>query len=410
MKVPNWRLVWEQQSTTLQLLFVQVLTAGTAFLVNILSASAMAPEGRGYLALLVQVTYVLSVAVMLGIERPFIAARRSGFGEALYELVRLLKPSYLIFVMAAVTGLILMSGTFRGLLPVVGLVFIYLLGNVSSRLVRTGYIASGRVSPFLVVSISTQLALVSVAVFLFLTADTTPETWFLAYGISGLIALLVVVYALVRNAKGRIRRSGERLIRREGFKLLPASFGNTAMLRSDRLLLPLLASNAQLGIYVVVATTMELASWPIQNWVDASLNKWRNQGRGRGVSRKLLVRAVLATGVLAGAMGIASILLIQFVLDPSYAESIQLIAPLGAAAVIYAASRVQQGLLIASGESSAVSWTEIIGMGVSVVSYILLIPLMGALGAAFGSAIGYSACFLASVFYTSRRNIRTATV
>lgn len=403
VKMPNWRMLWSDHSVTLQLLLMQVLVASTAFIVNILSATAMDPEGRGYLALLVQVTYVLTVAAMLGIERPYIAARRGNFDQVLSELSRLLRPAYIVVGLLAVSVGFLFLGGVDSLAIPGGLIVLFLLGNVCSRLIRTGYIASGRISPFVLISTSTQAVLLAAAVVLSITATNNPDAWFLAYGASGLIALFFTGLAVARNRKVPIRKAEERAIRRDGLRLLPASFGNTAMLRSDRLLLPLLASNSQLGIYVVVATTMELASWPIQNWVDASLNRWRIREGAARPGSQTVVYAAAATSLLAIMMGLASLLLIRLVLGPAYAGSEVLIVPLGLAAVVYAASRVQQGIMIADGHAKAVSMTEVIGMTVSVVGYLLLIPVLGAMGAAVASVIGYAACFLFGVLFYRKR-------
>lgn len=382
---------------------MQVAAAGTAFVVNILSASVMEPEGRGYLALLVQITYVLTVLAMLGIERPYVAARRTDFRQAIYELLRLVSPGYLVLGMTAIVAVLLFMGDRQAYAVSAALIIFYLLGNVCSRLVRTGYIASSHIPPFLVVSVGTQLVLLAMAVGLFLFKNSSPDLWFLAYGVSGLVALAATASAILRNRRGSVRRSEERLIRRDGMKLLPASFGNTAMLRSDRLLLPFLASNAQLGIYIVVATTMELASWPVQNWVDASLNRWRSDQGRLGSKIKAIAGAMALTLVMAVAMGLASYALILFVLGDAYAGSVVLIVPLGIATIVYAASRVQQGLLIAAGRPNSVTGTEMVGMVVSVGCYFVLIPMLGALGAAIASIIGYCACFLAGVVLMGRK-------
>lgn len=400
--MPNWRRILGQHSTTVQLLLMQVVAAGSAFIVNILAASAMEPEGRGYLALLIQITYVVTVAAVLGVDRPFIAARRRSFTGALSELMRLLKPSFIgIALLAGCVGLLFVGST-KPIAVAASLILLYLLGNVCARLIRTSYIASGRIAPFVLVSVATQAVVLVGAVVLFLMEASSPEIWFAVYGASGLIALVVTGAAVIDNRKMRADKNADRAIRLDGLRLLPASFGNTAMLRSDRLLLPLLASNAQLGFYVVVATTMELASWPVQNWVDASLNRWRGSRSETAGRIKMLLVAVAVTGVLALIMGMVSFLMIRMFLDPAYAASEALIIPLGVATVFYAASRIQQGIMIANGGSKFVSWAEIIGMVVSVLGYLVLIPILGALGAAYASVVGYAACLIAGLLLHSR--------
>ena len=406
MKVPDLRHIWSSNATSLHLLLMQVLAAGTAFVVNILSASVMEPDGRGYLALLVQITYVLSVLALLGVERPYVASRQTSFGQAVYELIRLVAPGNVILAVMAVIAIVLVMREQYAAALSLSLVALYLVGNVGTRLIRTGYIASSRMPPFLIVSVGTQLILLALALALFLSKNANPDSWFIAYGCSGLVAIIAIGYAVSRQGRPTIRRSEERIIRRDGIKLLPASFGNTAMLRSDRLLLPLLASNAQLGIYIVVATTMELASWPVQNWVDASLKRWRGRDHTWASKARIILGVTAVTLIFAIGMGVVSLLVIRFTLDDSYAASEMLIAPLAFATIVYAATRVQQGLLIASGRHKSVSASEVVGMAASVLLYLILIPPLGALGAALASIGGYSACFIAALIFMNKKPAR----
>lgn len=403
MNSSKLRALWGSHSTTMQLLIMQVLTAGTAFCLNILSSAVMAPDARGYMTLLVQITYVITVLSLLGIERPYAAARATSFNEAIYELHQLIRPSYVLLALFVIIGGVLFAIGHRDFVLPGFLILLYLAGNIGSRIVRTGYIASSSLPPFMLVSIGTQLVLLTMGVLLFIAGNADPFFWFLTYGVSGLVAVVVTVFA-VAKAKGSGLSGDDRgKIRRNGIKLLPASFGNTAMLRSDRLLLPALASTSQLGLYVVVATMMELASWPVQNWVDASLRKWKNGGAAKSGRWTKVAQAVLVALVLAGVMGIGCYALIIYVFSEAYAGSAALIVPLGVATIIYAASRVQQGLLIAAGRAKSVSAAELIGMVISVSSYVLLIPSLGALGAALGSIAGYLCCFLAGMFFLAKR-------
>jgi O-antigen/teichoic acid export membrane protein len=400
MSLVAWRKLWGNNSTAMQLLLMQVLAASTAFAVNILSASVMEPEGRGQLALLVQVTYVLTVIALLGVERPYVAVRKTSFDRAVTEMNALATPGYLLLIVIAIVVVLCALAGWLKIALIGGLVLFFLMGNIAARIVRTGYIASGSLPPFIAVSIATQMILLFTAVGLYFWGNTTPDAWFFAYGLSGTAALIVLIGSVCRS--GRTGFPELRQIRSSGIRLLPASFGNTAMLRSDRLLLPLLASNAQLGLYVVVATTMELASWPIQNWVDASLNRWREHQRNDRGYWRTIAGAALVTTLLAACLGGASYIVIQFALSPAYSESAILILPLAFAAVVYAATRVQQGLLIAGGRAKSVSAAELVGMVVSLGAYLLLIPNWGAMGAAIASIIGYFCCFIAGLILMRR--------
>ena len=55
------------------LLLAQVCVAANALVVNVLAARALAPAGRGELALLLQVAYLGSLVLLLGIDRSLVA-------------------------------------------------------------------------------------------------------------------------------------------------------------------------------------------------------------------------------------------------------------------------------------------------------------------------------------------------
>lgn len=196
------------------------------------------------------------------------------------------------------------------------------------------------------------------------------------------------------------------MVRRQGMRLLPAAFGNTVMLRSDRLLLPAIAGMEALGIYVVIATVMELATWPIKQWVDASLRTWRMQQSGLGLRWlvRLGVKVMLAAALMTVVLGVFAAIIVVIWLPPAYHASLELIIPLGVAAVVYSAGRVIAGVLIARGREFTVSAIEISGMVISVVGYVALIPWLGALGAALGSVGGYTAALVIGIIVIARQS------
>jgi O-antigen/teichoic acid export membrane protein len=105
-------------------------------------------------------------------------------------------------------------------------------------------------------------------------------------------------------------------------------------------------------------------------------------------------------------------LLIVPVFGHQYAPARVVVLPLVVAAGLYAVSRVCLGLLIAKGHGGLVSAAEITGFVVSFAVYLLLIPRLGILGAAYGSLAGYGACLvfalIASGVAKDRSDDRTA--
>ena len=392
----------------LVLLAGQVVAAGVAFAINIMSAAVLEPSARGQLALLLQITYLLSVASLLGIERPYIANRHAQFSMAVTELTFLFRPGLWSLLVPVGVGIgFLISGNVP-LACAMALIALFLVGNVHVQAIRVAYLASGAVKNFLITALATQMVLLLVGATLLWLRVEDPNIWFMAYGATSLVAVVIVRSNVDRSGGTTVDRDlNLRGIRSQGLRMLPASFGNTAMLRSERLLLPLLASNAQLGFYVVVATVMEMATWPIQQWVDSSLRKWNAEAAAtlpHGL--RLMARAAALVVGLSTVFGLLAYYTIVLLLPEVYAQSLALILPLGVASVFYAMTRVQQGLLIARGQAARVSLVEVVGMIASVTMYVILIPEFGALGAALGSAVGYFVCLICGVIVLASQKRR----
>lgn len=383
------------RSRTSGLLLAQVVAAAAAFGINLMAARVMDPDGRGVLALALQVSYVATTAALLGVEAPYVARRAAPFPVVARELTSLLRPGYWFTALGVATAVALYLDGRTGLATTVLLASVYAFGNTHVRAVRTAYIASGAFRPFAATAVVSQLALLAAGAVLLVLEVADPNVWIAVYALLSMVALLVLRTG-GRRAGTAPDRTALAAVRGQGLRLVPASFGNTAMLRSDRLLLPALASASELGLYVVVATATEIAGWPVKQWVDASLRRWRDQGAAGtpGTVRLVATAAGLAlalSAVLAGVTYAA----VTYLLPEAYHPSRVLLLPLGAATVVYAATRVQQGLLVARGEAGRVSAVELAGMAVSVVLYVVLIPGWGATGAAVGSLVGYSACLAA---------------
>jgi O-antigen/teichoic acid export membrane protein len=394
------------QGPTLMLLTRQVVAAIVAFAMNVMSARVMAPAGRGTLALLLQITFLLSVIAMLGIERPYVARRQVPFATAITELELLLRPGFLFAAASLLVGVGLAASGHLELGIASALVSVYLFGNMYYQAIRTAFIASGAVKYFIISALVSQVGLFLLGIIFLVTDVRDPHIWFLAYAAVSFTSVVIAWLNRDGAVAGPLRSDPTlQVIRSQGLKLLPASLGNTAMLRSDRLLLPLLASTSELGIYVVVATVMEMGTWPVQQWVDASLRKW-NLAISRTPSQGfiLMAKAGAVVAALSLAFGVLAYETVIRVLPVAYHQSLVLIVPLGIASVFYAMTRVQQGLLVAQGHAGRVSAVEATGMIASVAMYVLLIPGHGAMGAALGSLIGYFACLVAGavVFARSR--------
>ena len=240
------------------------------------------------------------------------------------------------------------------------------------------------------------------ALSLVLLGVNDPVIWMWVYVGSTIPAVLILIFSprtgvssplTGEGASSQLTRAEARGLRRRGWILLPSEFSNSAMLHSDRLLLPMLSSSAELGLYVTVATVLEMATWPIQQWVDASLRGWSKAFRSRRFPiAKLFAQCVALLIGIVTVLGAAAYAMIVFVLPDSYLPATVAIPALAVSAVVFGVTRVQQGLFIAADAPGTVSTIEVFGTAAALIAYVLLIPQFGMLGAAYGSIIGYSLC------------------
>ena len=130
-------------------------------------------------------------------------------------------------------------------------------------------------------------------------------------------------------------------------------------------------------------------------YADSRLGRWRKAHRDGGLaSRPILLAVAVYCLVVAPVAAGGLYLFIVPVFGHEYAPAKAVVVPLVAAAGLYAVSRVSLGLLIAKGRGRLVSAAEITGFVVSFAAYLLLIPPLGILGAAYGSLVGYGSCLL----------------
>jgi len=381
-----------------QLFASQLLTGVVALVANILMVRALAPAHRGEVALMLQVVYLATQFVLVGTERSFVANyHEAPPGAAVRAYARLLIiPTAVVLVIAAGYEIIAPHHFNPGLL-VFSLVAAYTLVEVAGLATRSIAIAAGRVGDFLVCRVVEALLLLGLLVVLYLRDTTTPALWIVAYLVAGFLptAFSVVVWLRRPGPPRAGLPDHNRQVRKEGIALFPAAISNMAMLRSDRLALPALASTSALGLYTSVATMTELLAWPVRAYADAKLGKWRKaHNDGELPTRPILLAVTVYCLVVAPIAAGGLYLLIVPVFGQAYAPAKAVVVPLVAAAGLYAISRVTLGLLIAKNRGTLVSAAEITGFGVSFAAYLTLIPPFGILGAAYGSLIGYGTCLL----------------
>jgi len=399
---PIGRLGDRLREPVVQLIASQLLVGAVALAANVMMVRALTPTHRGEVALMLQVVYLATQALLLGTERSFVAAYHEvAPAAAVRAYARLLVLPCALGLAAAAAYATLAPHRYNPGLLVVGLIAAYAVVDAASLGSRAVAIAVGRVHDFLASRVIESLLLLAVMAVLFLARVDRPEVWLLAYLAACLVPTIgYVIFWLGRPAGPA--PDHHRQVRRQGLALFPAALSNMAMLRADRLALPALASTTALGLYASVATMTELLAWPLRAYADSRLGRWRAAHTdGRLRTRPLFAAAIVYVVVAAPLVAGGLYLLVVPVFGEQYAPAKAVVLPLVAAAGMYALSRISLGLLVAKGHGALVSAAEIAGFVVSFAGYLLWIPGHGMVGAAYGSLLGYGACLIFAVL-TSR--------
>lgn len=381
---------------TLWLLVSQLLAAGVSFVVNIIAAYGLEPEQRGLLAFYLQIGYLLTTFLLLGTEKPIFAKIQANFSASTAFFCRVVRPAYFIITAIALVAVMLWVFGFVSIGAPLALVTIFIICNQHLRIIRGAYIASGSLKPFLAVIVITNGLTLVFALILAAMQQGNFLVWLLAYVVANVIATIFVARAAVVARHDELVRAGPvEEIRRQGIRLLPASLGNIALFRPDRLLLPILASPADLGVYIVVSAALEVAVWPVQQWADSKMSEW-HQSRpslDRRLRATILAKTALGVGLLSVLCAAFLVMVVLWILPDEYNASLGLLVPITAANIIFGTTRAQQGIAITGNRSGLVSTAEVSGLLVSVAAYFVLIPMFGGLGAAMGTVIGNTVCF-----------------
>jgi O-antigen/teichoic acid export membrane protein len=378
-----------------RLLLAQLITAGAAFIINVLSARSLGPQGRGALALYLQISYLLGVLCLAGIDRSYPASQtgrdRPALREATGEVLRLtLVPTALSVGLTLAAAVLSPFGTAWSLAHAVALALTFVGGLLTINL-RTAAIASSGATAFLAVTVAVQAALVGTAFLFTVTAIESPVVWLTAYGLTAVIPAAVAL--LVRRPLIRPGFSADRRVARlAGLALMPSTVANMVTLRSDRLLLPAFAGVEALGLYVIVATITETLSWPAQAYVDASIPHWaRDHEAGHLRPLRIAAASVAYVAAAVTAVGLVTTVLVVPVFGAAYQASLPLVWPLAIASGLYTLSRVGVGLAVARSQPYRVGVVEIGSMVITLGAYLAFIPAEGAQGAAWACVVGYGA-------------------
>lgn len=386
---------------TIDLIAGQIVVVVAAVFINVLAARRLEPADRGLIAAILQVGFVAATIVRGGLDTAFITAGLNRHWEPLLRLsfhmiVRPLLGAALTLV--SCLGAFLLAGRqHQGAPAFISAVVACAVASLLARCLRAAYLGTGNARLMLWYRSVSQLVPALVSVVVYLLGHESVVAWSIPFIFAQLVVTGTwILVALTRNASERATISDVsiHLMRERSRRTSGAAIASQLTLRLDRLLLPLLADTAALGLYVMAATLTETVVSPVQSYVDGRLPLWAIRHRAHTFSkhaqRRLALRWLLVCVGAATAVGFVAWIVLPTLLGPRYAASKELVPPLALGAALFGWSRILNGLLVSSDRPELASRAEVASVTVAAAMYLLLIPRLGAMGAAVGSIGGYA--------------------
>ncbi|KRE43816.1 hypothetical protein [Knoellia sp. Soil729] len=350
--------------------------AAVAFVVNILMARLLGPAARGEVAWILQGAYVVAPLLALGVDRESLRGLTSHSAVSQLHVWVVVPP-------VAIAGFLLGGWRIAALVVLAGI-------GASLGIERGHAMASGRFQRYMGLQLSVQAWTLTGAVILYVTEVSSVDAWLLIYLTP---APLLFGLWLVSIWRGRPVASPARpsriAISTASLSHVPGTLGAIIASRGERLLLPVLASNSALGLYVVVATASESLIWFTQGISDSRVAGLVSTRPTRRQIAKSAARDFVVFVCLSLVLALLIALLLVPALGPGFTQARHLVIPVCISAALWATYRQVIATWIARQSAASTSRLEIVGAVLVLLASALLIPAWGALGAAFACITAY---------------------
>lgn len=375
----------------------KLLSNGALTVVAILTARALGPSNRGVLVLLLTLALFSMLIGSLGVNvagRLHLVAPHNPVPSGHYfSLV-------LTLLLAQIAICLVISSTLLPLadvhLPLSQRLLFAVLGaaTLGVYILNDTLNAFGWVSQAAAVDASGSIAQLVLVALVLATGVARMGPLLVALIVGSGLQMLVALLLLRRrgvDVTPRYSATSWRLLIRSGLPGLAAGLGEIFTFRIDRYLLALFATPAAVGVYSVASTAPEILRLPS---LALSPPIFHRLASGAAEVRDFLrVRRVclLATVALAGATALAAPALIQIAFGPEYESAVTplrilLLGELGIA--VYHLDGASLGGL---GRMGSVSIAALTGLIIVVIADVVLIGAYGVAGAAWASALAYTA-------------------
>jgi O-antigen/teichoic acid export membrane protein len=400
---------------SLSLLAANVGGGVIAFLFVVAIARSVGPSARGVVAFVTTVPTVISLASLLGLDIAFLY-----FAGSRPELRRAITTSAIAWgLILGIAGALIGAAILRlfpGLVPpgvarpllVLGLATTPLLSI--QRLMNSLLIGSKRIG--LANAVVLAIPAVSLVSFVLVggawgfTSDSAIIAWTIGRIAGAILAIVLAVRAIGIEGGSSLTETTKRSFG-YGLRAYPSSLATLPIRRFDTLVLGATGQTAQLGLYTAGVNIAETAMYLPNSVANVLLPE--SAGQDDPVRAAVLVRkasvVVMTIMVIGGGAGILlAPWIVHTLFGSAYAGSVLPLQLMMVAMLGQSTRRVYGAGLMARNKAGTVSIVTVTTMVMIVALDLVLIPPLGANGAALASAISYCVGGVA-VFTMYRRRL-----
>lgn len=368
-----------------------VFVSGTVYLGG---AFVLADDDRGFLALVLDLSYLASAVALFGGSRAMVIQSRGPSFRQLSLAAIVAKPSFLLAAVTAIAGaagwFFFDSDASKTALLIALLVLAHTL-SVVAQLVAT----SSQPTRIPVTNYVNQVFLF-LAFWLLIVTETSQILWWVAVYVAGSLAFFGILRAPLFQASKRRDGSisGEvRDLRRLGAQIFPAEFSAFFLARVDKLIVAVVLGLAELGVYVLYIVFFELMRVPLGFLLDTSIRGWRSLAGSelRILLGELVLKFVLIIVPFSLLLGLGALAFQLLLFGPVTNEKLLIITFLTVASVCAAFVRLLQAIFVAKGAAVQASIFSVLGAVLLTFAAVGLAPSLGVLGVVIAQLLAAAA-------------------
>jgi O-antigen/teichoic acid export membrane protein len=385
-----------------RLTLAQAATTAFAFITGPLLARALGPEGRGLLAAIVVPLTLAPWLVSFGLGT--YAAKETARGRPIGEIVGTVGAVLCAIGAATALAGIPIANVLAGgrsivatylrigffLMPAI--LFSGLLVSVANGLQRWRALIVAQVAQPVIVLVG--------VIALFVSDRLTVESAAILTLASSVAPILPVAHILREARRPRFDPSvaWEGIL--FGVRAWVGGLGSIANARLDQLLMIRLVSERTLGLYVVATNTVGFSS--ILTGASASAIFPRVAAGDRALAPRSVRTILLVVGALGVVAAALAVPLLRLLYGSGFTDAAPMVWVLLAANLPLAGATMLGTVLTSSGRPNASAVSEMAALAITVPGLVVLLPLLGGIGAAAVSLIAYSVSFAILLVAASR--------